>query len=79
MNERVVPPEGAIIDGYAIPGGTVVGINPWVIHRNHEVFGDDLDAFRPERWLEATPEVASNKRKNLFSVRPPPPRTCRSS
>lgn len=49
--ERVVPPQGAIISGEFIPGGTVVGCNAWVIHKRREVFGDDVDTFRPERWL----------------------------
>lgn len=30
---------------------TVIGTNPWVIHRDKEIFGEDVDAFRPERWL----------------------------
>lgn len=29
----------------------MVGINSWVAHANKEVFGDDADHFRPERWL----------------------------
>ncbi|KAN0112173.1 cytochrome P450 [Hyaloscypha variabilis] len=49
---RYVPPKGAEIDGRWYPGGTVVGVNAWVIHRNKEVFGEDADRFRPERWLE---------------------------
>ncbi|KAI8692462.1 hypothetical protein NCS56_00003100 [Fusarium sp. Ph1] len=32
--------------------GTEVGINPYVIHRNTSIFGDDAEVFRPERWLE---------------------------
>jgi len=30
----------------------VIGANPWVVHRNEEVYGEDVDAFRPERWLK---------------------------
>jgi cytochrome P450 len=30
---------------------TVVGMNPWVVHRNQKVFGEDVDEFKPERWL----------------------------
>ncbi|KAL8692393.1 MAG: hypothetical protein Q9218_002583 [Villophora microphyllina] len=54
--ERVVPPQGADICGQRIPGGTIVGCNAWVIHRRAEVFGEDADAYRPERWLEANKE-----------------------
>ncbi|KAI0446170.1 benzoate 4-monooxygenase cytochrome P450 [Xylaria telfairii] len=67
INERVTPPEGAIIDGYRIPGGTIVGINPWVIHRNRKVYGDDVDTFRPERWLDSPQDVIIEMKRNLFS------------
>lgn len=30
----------------------VVGANPWVIHRNREVYGEDVEDFRPDRWLK---------------------------
>ncbi|KAF2201807.1 cytochrome P450 [Delitschia confertaspora ATCC 74209] len=49
---RVVPVEGIHIDGKFIPGGTVIGTNPWVIHRDTNIFGEDAETFRPERWLE---------------------------
>lgn len=54
--ERVVPPQGLDILGETIPGGTIVGCNAWVLHRREEVFGSDVDTFRPERWLEARPD-----------------------
>ncbi|TVY17350.1 Pisatin demethylase [Lachnellula arida] len=65
--ERVVPKEGTTIDGYALPGGTIVGVNTWVIHRNKAIFGDDVDVFRPERWLEASDERLIVMKRNLFS------------
>ncbi|KAL2165002.1 hypothetical protein VTH06DRAFT_298 [Thermothelomyces fergusii] len=49
---RLVPPEGAELDGHFIPGGTTVACNSWVLHRDQDVFGADADDFRPERWLE---------------------------
>ncbi|KAK4233588.1 putative cytochrome P450 oxidoreductase [Achaetomium macrosporum] len=54
--ERTVPPEGCMIAGTWLPGGTIVGINPWVLHRDAEVYGEDAGEFRPERWLEADAE-----------------------
>lgn len=50
--ERVVPPEGLEVCGKMLPGGTIVGMNAWVVHRDPDVFGTDADAWRPERWLE---------------------------
>jgi cytochrome P450 len=50
--ERYVPAEGyRTAAGAFLPGGTVVGINPYVMGRNREVYGEDVDVFRPERWL----------------------------
>ncbi|KAK4460566.1 Pisatin demethylase [Cladorrhinum samala] len=49
---RLVPPEGAELDGHFFPGGTTIAANGWVLHRDKETFGQDADKFRPERWLE---------------------------
>ncbi|KAJ9648121.1 hypothetical protein H2199_001898 [Coniosporium tulheliwenetii] len=49
--ERVVPPEGATICGEFIKGGTIVGMNGWVVHRSAEFFGPDADVWNPDRWL----------------------------
>lgn len=51
--ERVVPVDGLEICGQLIPGGTIVGCSAWVIHRRPEIFGADVETYRPERWLEA--------------------------
>lgn len=49
---RSTPQGGATIAETHIPAGTVVGANPWVIHRSEEVFGKDVDSFIPERWMK---------------------------
>ncbi|KAI8711253.1 hypothetical protein NCS52_01501200 [Fusarium sp. LHS14.1] len=54
--ERVVPPEGVRLCGEYLPGGTIVGVNAAVIHRNRDIFGQDADTFRPERWLHGNEE-----------------------
>ncbi|OBT76525.1 hypothetical protein VF21_05439 [Pseudogymnoascus sp. 05NY08] len=51
--DRVVPKGGAILSGYFIPEGTVVGISGWATQRDKQVFGDDAESYRPERWLDA--------------------------
>ncbi|KAI1420446.1 cytochrome P450 [Xylaria sp. FL1777] len=50
--DRDVPPEGMLICGRHVPGGTMVGASPWVIHRSTLIWGEDADQFRPERWLD---------------------------
>lgn len=54
--ERVTPPQGVEICGEQIPGGTIVGCSAWVIHRRKEIYGENVDHYRPERWLEAGQE-----------------------
>ena len=55
--ERIVPAQGLVLYGKSFPPRTIVGVNPWVILRDKEIFGDDAESFRPERWLEADPEA----------------------
>lgn len=62
---RLVPPEGAEIDGTWLPGGTRVALNGWVLHRNEAVFGHDVKVYRPERWLEGD---AKNMERFMFQV-----------
>jgi cytochrome P450 len=64
--ERIVPPQGADICGEHIPGGTIVGCSAWVIHRRPEVFGEDVDAYRPERWLEVGKEQRKEMEGTMF-------------
>lgn len=67
--ERVTPSQGATICGEFVPGRTVVGCNAWVLHQNKEVFGEDADSYRPERWLEsegADPARLPRMRQSMF-------------
>jgi hypothetical protein len=64
--ERIVPPQGMDILGEHIPGGTIVGCNAWVLHRRPEIFGEDVDEFRPERWLDAPPAQLKEMKATMF-------------
>ena len=66
--ERYVPSGGETISGFHLPEGTIVGINAWVLHQNKEIFGEDAQRFRPERWIESSPEQLKEMRRNLFTV-----------
>ncbi|KAK3988704.1 cytochrome P450 [Cladorrhinum sp. PSN332] len=49
---RVAGKEGVAIGGRYFPPGTILSINPWVVHHSAEIWGQDAKEFRPERWLE---------------------------
>lgn len=53
---KVVPLEGDTFRGMHLPPGTVIGYSAFGLSRNKEVWGDDADFFRPERWMEGTVE-----------------------
>lgn len=49
--QRYAPEEGIETGNKFIPKGYRIGMNPAVVHFDKQVFGDDADEFRPERWL----------------------------
>ncbi|ORY15010.1 cytochrome P450 [Clohesyomyces aquaticus] len=63
--ERVVPSTGLRLSyGTTLPPGTIVGINPWVLSRNKNVYGEDAEDFIPERWFRK-----ENEDKEAYEVR----------
>jgi benzoate 4-monooxygenase len=58
--ERVVAPgaETAIANTERLPAGTRIWSSLYAMGRSKEVFGESVDDFRPERWLQSTPERA---------------------
>ncbi|KAK4247369.1 cytochrome P450 [Corynascus novoguineensis] len=65
--ERLVPRGGVTLHGVYLPEGTVVGVNAWVLHRNKDVFGEDVHSFRPERWIEGDEAKIKEMKRNLFT------------
>ncbi|KAK2595740.1 hypothetical protein N8I77_013765 [Diaporthe amygdali] len=51
---KSVPPGGDTINGLFIPEGTAVGHNSFSMMRRRDIFGADVEVFRPERWLECS-------------------------
>jgi cytochrome P450 len=49
--ERVVPEGDVMILGTYLAAGTVVGMNPYIVNRDKDTYGDDADEWKPERWL----------------------------
>lgn len=63
LASKLVPPQGETINGVFVPGGTKIGGNHWALLRSTEAFGSDATAFRPERWLEGSPEQCAKIKK----------------
>ena len=53
------------IAGQFLPAGTIVGINSWVMHADKQVYGEDAEKFRPERWFDTEERVREMKRYNM--------------
>jgi cytochrome P450 len=71
--ERVVPSSGLTLpldstassaDSITLPPGTIIGMNPWIVHRNADVYGEKPDEFLPGRWLQRAGE-----QKDAYEVR----------
>lgn len=61
---KQVPPQGDTIQGYFVPGGTRVGHSFIGVERSEDIFGNNVDVFKPERWLGIDPE----KRREMAQV-----------
>ncbi|KAH7348871.1 pisatin demethylase [Rhexocercosporidium sp. MPI-PUGE-AT-0058] len=65
---KEVPPGGDVVNGMFIPGGTSIGYDAFGIFRSKDIFGQDANTFRPERWLEGPPEKTKDLEQTLDLV-----------
>ena len=71
--ERVVPEGGLLVSTqnstavFHLPAGTRIGAAPQVLNTLPSVFGQDALVFRPERWLESSPEQLARMEKAFFT------------
>lgn len=65
---KSVPPEGDVIHGKFIPGGTAIGMNTSAVMRSTDLFGADADLFRPERFMEADEATRAEMERNAELV-----------
>lgn len=65
---KVAPPGGDTVNGRFIPGGTQICVSTIAVLREKKVFGEDVDVFRPERWIVADGEKLKAMEKNLNMI-----------
>ncbi|KAF5622331.1 benzoate 4-monooxygenase cytochrome P450 [Fusarium sp. NRRL 52700] len=65
--ERIVPSGGITVCGQFLPGGTVVGMNPYTTNRYRPTWGEEADLWRPSRWLEGDPAHRRKIEASLLS------------
>jgi cytochrome P450 len=53
---KTVPPGGDVINGLFVPGGTEIGVSHLSFLHSKQIFGEDAEVFRPERWIDADQE-----------------------
>jgi benzoate 4-monooxygenase len=68
---RVVVGDGITLRGHFFPAGTVLSVPSYTIHHSKEIWGQDADEFRPERWDNVT-----EAQKNAFIPFSYGPRAC---
>ncbi|KAH8816215.1 pisatin demethylase [Xylogone sp. PMI_703] len=56
LMSKLVPPGGDTYNGLFIPEGTKIGYCAWGVFHDKSIWGDDVNVYRPERWLEGTGE-----------------------
>lgn len=66
---RIVPAGGLVVAGRAYKEGSVLSVPSFTIHRDPDVWGADVEAYRPERWFEGNKE-AMDTTFNPFSYGP---------
>ncbi|GAB1197685.1 hypothetical protein APSETT444_006987 [Aspergillus pseudonomiae] len=64
--EVVTPPEGAIVAGYYIPPGTMMELHSEALRGDPGTYGEDVDNYRPARWLNVDPRQRWAMSQNLL-------------
>lgn len=57
LSEPIKGKDGQMISEVFVPAGCTVAIDITVVNLHKEIFGDDAEVFRPERWLENEGEL----------------------
>lgn len=62
---KTVPPAGDTLLGRTLPAGVSVGANWLGLQRRADIYGADVDIFRPERFLEADATRRQEMERNV--------------
>jgi cytochrome P450 len=67
LSPKTVGPNGDTYNNLHLPAGTEIGISAWSLYRHNPIYGADCAVYRPERWLDSTPEqlVAMEKEHEM--------------
>lgn len=65
--ERIAPAGGVQICNVVLPGGTNVGCSAWTLHLDRDLWGQDADCWRPERWIEANEAKKAEMKNSMFA------------
>ncbi|KAL8668287.1 MAG: hypothetical protein Q9168_007082 [Polycauliona sp. 1 TL-2023] len=63
-------------DGTWLPEGSAVIWVPWAMGRSRQIWGDDSEKFKPERWLAPSGSIGLQKSAFEFPVFNAGPRSC---
>jgi cytochrome P450 len=63
---RVGAARSVVIDGHVLPPDTVLSSSSYILSRDQQLFGDAVDEFHPERWLDVDPVTAARRARYDF-------------
>lgn len=67
--ERYVPEGGVTVCGIHLPAGVNISMSAPTVHFDKDIYGADVDQFRPERWIDSPAEQIREMDRCFLAVR----------